>query len=362
MPDGCPLPHGTADGPKTRDLQTRRWTRPPDRDRRDDQPPRDAVRRATPALLNGPDGRCGHDPGRARDEDARHQAAGCSLRRPVPDPYEGVPRPRFEGVPMPPGAHRRSAALPARPVDQHDHLPSGVRVWLPPCPGRGHPRADPQPDAPRGFPHPRSRLSCSRHCPRRRTPPCADQRLGPHPRQRGVRRSRDVRCPHARCHRPRRDRARHRRRRIRAPPARRSCRPHAGSGGPCLPPAPRVPSPAPTLWGQHRHGARLPDPQPLVDPPSPRDRRRRPDARCSPGGRRGGRPCPRAVLARHCLLRRKWSGNATRANHIVVDPRQRMSGDVLLSHTVPRAVPSALKGLASGFGMEPGVSLSPWSP
>lgn len=28
-----------------------------------------------------------------------------------------------------------------------------------------------------------------------------------------------------------------------------------------------------------------------------------------------------------------------------------MSGDVLLSHTVPRAVPSALKGLASGFGM-----------
>src|SRR5690349_21415667 len=39
-----------------------------------------------------------------------------------------------------------------------------------------------------------------------------------------------------------------------------------------------------------------------------------------------------------------------------------MSGGVLLSHTVPRAVPSALKGLASGFGMEPGVSLSPWPP
>jgi hypothetical protein len=28
-----------------------------------------------------------------------------------------------------------------------------------------------------------------------------------------------------------------------------------------------------------------------------------------------------------------------------------LSGDVLLSHTVPRAVPSALRGLASGFGM-----------
>jgi hypothetical protein len=40
----------------------------------------------------------------------------------------------------------------------------------------------------------------------------------------------------------------------------------------------------------------------------------------------------------------------------------RMSGGVLLSHAVSRAVPSALKGLASGFGMEPGVSPSPWPP
>ena len=36
-----------------------------------------------------------------------------------------------------------------------------------------------------------------------------------------------------------------------------------------------------------------------------------------------------------------------------------MSGDVLLSHRVPPAVPSALSSLASGFGMEPGVSRSP---
>ena len=35
------------------------------------------------------------------------------------------------------------------------------------------------------------------------------------------------------------------------------------------------------------------------------------------------------------------------------------SGDVLLSHRVPPAVPSALSSLASGFGMEPGVSRSP---
>jgi hypothetical protein len=39
-----------------------------------------------------------------------------------------------------------------------------------------------------------------------------------------------------------------------------------------------------------------------------------------------------------------------------------MSGGVLLSHEVPLAVPSAQKGLASGFGMEPGVSPSPWPP
>src|SRR6478736_576641 len=45
------------------------------------------------------------------------------------------------------------------------------------------------------------------------------------------------------------------------------------------------------------------------------------------------------------------------------DPRrQSMSGDVLLSHAVARAVPSALRGLAFGFGMGPGVSLSLWSP
>ena len=31
-----------------------------------------------------------------------------------------------------------------------------------------------------------------------------------------------------------------------------------------------------------------------------------------------------------------------------------MSGDVLLSHKVPLAVPSALRGLASGFGMGAG--------
>src|SRR5947209_19096608 len=41
--------------------------------------------------------------------------------------------------------------------------------------------------------------------------------------------------------------------------------------------------------------------------------------------------------------------------------RKTFGGD-LLSHPVTRAVPSALTGLASGVGMEPGVSPSLWPP
>ena len=37
-------------------------------------------------------------------------------------------------------------------------------------------------------------------------------------------------------------------------------------------------------------------------------------------------------------------------------------GDDLLSHTVPRAVPSALKGLTSVFGKGTGVAPSLWPP
>ncbi len=47
---------------------------------------------------------------------------------------------------------------------------------------------------------------------------------------------------------------------------------------------------------------------------------------------------------------------------MVVPWSEELSGGVLLSHTVTRAVPSALKGLASGFGMLPGVSLTLWPP
>ena len=41
---------------------------------------------------------------------------------------------------------------------------------------------------------------------------------------------------------------------------------------------------------------------------------------------------------------------------------ERMSGGVLLSHNLSVAVPSALRGLTSGFGMGPGISLSPRPP
>ena len=67
-----------------------------------------------------------------------------------------------------------------------------------------------------------------------------------------------------------------------------------------------------------------------------------------------------------------WTGPARRSMRVSLEKRkghpsrgglyERMSGDVLLSHNLPVAVPSALKGLTSGFGMEPGVSLSLWSP
>ena len=47
---------------------------------------------------------------------------------------------------------------------------------------------------------------------------------------------------------------------------------------------------------------------------------------------------------------------------MLVASAQFMSGGVLLSHNLSVAVPSALKGLTSGFGMGPGVSLSLWPP
>ncbi len=50
------------------------------------------------------------------------------------------------------------------------------------------------------------------------------------------------------------------------------------------------------------------------------------------------------------------SGNADRGPTSGSPIRKGCSGGVLLSHTLSSAVPSALAGLASGFGMGPGVS------
>ena len=50
------------------------------------------------------------------------------------------------------------------------------------------------------------------------------------------------------------------------------------------------------------------------------------------------------------------SENASRAAPCGAALEQRLSGGVLLSHSLSVAVPSALNGLTSGFGMGPGVS------
>ena len=53
-------------------------------------------------------------------------------------------------------------------------------------------------------------------------------------------------------------------------------------------------------------------------------------------------------------------GNAFQGHPVWGGPEiECLSGGVLLSHTLPSAVPSALEGLASGFGMLPGVSPPP---
>lgn len=114
------------------------------------------------------------------------------------------------------------------------------------------------------------------------------------PRAQGAHRPRGARC----CCRPV-VHGRHRyRTRARARRGPRSCRPPDGSAARPRPRALPVPSPAPPHGGRPHPGARRHDrPQP-AGRRSRCVRRHRPDAHCSPGGRPGGRPCRRAVLAR----------------------------------------------------------------
>ena len=61
---------------------------------------------------------------------------------------------------------------------------------------------------------------------------------------------------------------------------------------------------------------------------------------------------------RRCLV----FGGVRRPPQGVWGPSEGVCGGVLLSRTLAGAVPSALVGLASGFGMGPGVSLPLWPP
>jgi hypothetical protein len=69
-----------------------------------------------------------------------------------------------------------------------------------------------------------------------------------------------------------------------------------------------------------------------------------------------------AYLHSRRRLKDRKHANGGQSAYALTPVREWLSGGVLLSHPVPGAVPSALKGLASGFGMRPGVSLSPWPP
>ena len=77
-----------------------------------------------------------------------------------------------------------------------------------------------------------------------------------------------------------------------------------------------------------------------------------------------GRLVHKATRRRSSARLRPWPGHSrSSGGETNKPPDQRSggvckSGGVLVSHKVPLAVPSALRGLTSGFGMGPGVSLS----
>ncbi|OLM00464.1 hypothetical protein Ae406Ps2_0464c [Pseudonocardia sp. Ae406_Ps2] len=71
---------------------------------------------------------------------------------------------------------------------------------------------------------------------------------------------------------------------------------------------------------------------------------------------RTGRTAPRSEADTVADIRKK--GSPQRFLHRCGLPFQRLNvGGDLLSHTLASAVPSALEGLATGFGMGPGVPL-----
>ena len=122
-----------------------------------------------------------------------------------------------------------------------------------------------------------------------------------------------------------------------------------------------------------RLNSRLPPllPRSRRPPPRPASPPRRPLRAGRPLGCPGRLRCCGACAADGLRARRAptycWFDHRCCRKRLRAAPRgaalsKSMSGDVLLSHDLPVAVPSALKGLTSGFGMEPGISLSLWPP
>jgi hypothetical protein len=153
---------------------------------------------------------------------------------------------------------------------------------------------------------------------------------------------------------------------------------------PSPPPLGRAPRPALPVDGAARRGRpALPEPaslEPVLPEPALPEPARGVLPRLSFRGRpapdrspsRGGRPSSGRGGSDSLMTnsRRNTSSQSARRvdkilqrDHLIGGPAEvKMSGGVLLSHAVPRAVPSALRGLASGFGMGPGVSLLLWPP
>ncbi len=95
----------------------------------------------------------------------------------------------------------------------------------------------------------------------------------------------------------------------------------------------------------------LPDEPPRPPPDPPRDG-------CCPRRSSATAALPFSTR-RHPVRGQRYSyraRNGAGATRSLVAPAKCLSGGVLLSHNLSVAVPSALKGLTSGFGMGPGVS------
>ena len=70
----------------------------------------------------------------------------------------------------------------------------------------------------------------------------------------------------------------------------------------------------------------------------------------------------RPVRPRGSRQEQDKKGGVSRSVGSTGNPDKNVCGGVLLSHTLPGAVPSPCQALASGFGKGPGVTPGPWPP